>query len=165
VILLQVPGDLQFRGVVVRTVAAACRLARGVDALTASGSGVDVTALTRNKLDLSEVFDAQLVSAVSEAFNNIIIHAYKGRAPEPVRLELEIRPGQVVARLYDSGSSLSDLATEPDLDALPEGGLGLFIIRSFVDEFAYTPGAPNVWSMAKNVPGPEASGESGDAGG
>ncbi len=155
-ILLQVPGDLRFRGIVVRTVAAACRLARGVDVLTAAGSGGDaegdVAAVTRDKLDLSNVFDAQLVSAVSEAFNNIVIHAYRERSPEPVRLELDIEPDRVVARLYDSGISLDELATEPDLDALPEGGLGLFIIRSFVDQFDYTPGAPNEWSMLKRIP-------------
>ena len=35
------------------------------------------------------------------------------------------------------------------LDALPESGLGLFIIRSFMDEVKYVPGSPNVLSMTK----------------
>jgi serine/threonine-protein kinase RsbW len=141
-IRLEVPGELRFRGVVVRVVAAACRLARTrhpePDADRAAAP-----------LDLSNGFDAELVSAVSEAFNNIVIHAYAGGAPGSVTLELDLDTGRVVARLFDTGASLENPKAKPDLGSLPEGGLGLFIIHSFVDEFVYTPGKPNVWSMTK----------------
>jgi serine/threonine-protein kinase RsbW len=44
--------------------------------------------------------------------------------------------------------------TLPDLDALPESNMGLFIVRSCVDEFSYVPGNPpkfpNVLTLKKN---------------
>lgn len=56
-------------------------------------------------------------------------------------IEIEIR---------ESGASF-DIAqvTSPDLQSLPEGGMGLFIVRSFVDELWYEPGPTNVWSLVK----------------
>jgi serine/threonine-protein kinase RsbW len=146
VIRLEVPGDLRFRGVVVRAVAAACRLARNDQA-----AADDVAGMISADLDLSDSFDAEMVSAVSEAFNNIVIHAYAGREPGRITVEIELAHGRVVARLFDTGASLEDTSAQPDLDSLPEGGLGLFIIQSFVDKFDYTPGTPNVWSMVKSL--------------
>ena len=44
--------------------------------------------------------------------------------------------------------------SSPDLDALPESGMGIYIIKSFMDEVTYRssdrPGAPNVLSMTKH---------------
>jgi serine/threonine-protein kinase RsbW len=37
----------------------------------------------------------------------------------------------------------------PDLDSLPESGLGIFIMRSCMDDVTYVSGAPNVLSMTK----------------
>ena len=41
------------------------------------------------------------------------------------------------------------IVTAPDLDSLPESGMGLFIVRSCVDELWYEPGEPNTWSLVK----------------
>lgn len=150
-IRIQLPGELRFRSVIVRTVAAACRLARSLDRSVSEAEAAE--AAVGEALDLSHDFDAKMVSAVSEAFNNIVIHAYRGRKPAEVALEIELGETQVQVRLFDSGESIDQLPSEePDLDSLPEGGLGLFIIQSFVDEFHYTPGKPNQWSMTKAIP-------------
>ena len=144
-IRLEVPGELRFRSVVIRTVAAACRLARGQAPVEPTEIG------EQPRLDLSNELDAKLVSAVSEAYNNIVIHAYADGEGKVV-LEIDTDANAVTVRLLDTGASLEqDSAPEPDLDALPEGGLGLFIIQSFVDRFEYTPGSPNVWSMTKSM--------------
>lgn len=147
-IRLEVPGELRFRGVVMRTVAAACRLARGESPVEHDAESDE------ERLDLSHDLDAKLVSAVSEAYNNIVLHAYKDTNPGKVVLEIDTTADAITARLLDTGASFdADAAREPDLDSLPEGGLGLFIIQSFVDQFEYTPGSPNVWSMTKSYSG------------
>ena len=61
---------------------------------------------------------------------------------------------EAISRLIDYGNSFDiQSVREPDLDAMPESGLGLFIIRSFMDAVAYTPGQPNVLSMTKYLTG------------
>ena len=127
-----------------RTVAAACQLAR----LGGSGDGVideDASAA----LDLTHSFDSEMVSAFSEIFNNIAIHGHKDSEGE---IELEIEPIENGVRMTvrDNGVSFTPAdQAEPDLDALPEGGMGLFIVRSFVDEFDYAPGEPNTLVLTK----------------
>jgi anti-sigma regulatory factor (Ser/Thr protein kinase) len=140
---LEVPGELRFRGLVVRAVAAACRLARAEASVETEEA----------ELDLSDEFDAQIVSALSEAFNNIVMHAYGGREPGDVIIEANVEADVLHIRLMDYGQSLDQQSVQPpDLDALPEHGMGLFILRAFVDHFAYKAGSPNVWSLKKILP-------------
>jgi serine/threonine-protein kinase RsbW len=69
-----------------------------------------------------------------------------------VEIEIEIAPDQITLRIADYGQSFDPTqVAEPDLDALPESGLGLFIMRSFMDSVFYTAGAPNVLSMTKHM--------------
>lgn len=145
-ILLRVPGELRYRGLVVRTIAATCKLAReGKDSPAETDPDTD--------LDLSDKFDAELVSASSEAFNNIALHAYGGGKPGDVEIEAEVTSDHLLVRIKDYGESLNRSSVDdPDLDSLPEGGMGLFIVESFVDEFSYQAGKPNVWSLKKNLP-------------
>ena len=37
----------------------------------------------------------------------------------------------------------------PDLATLPEGGMGLYMMHSFVDEVVYRAGSPNVLTLTK----------------
>ena len=39
----------------------------------------------------------------------------------------------------------------PDLDALPESGMGAFIIQGLMDEIHYRPGHPNVLTLVKRL--------------
>jgi serine/threonine-protein kinase RsbW len=139
VIRLRVPGALKYRDLAVRAVAAACKL------VGADGGGPIV-----GKRD----FDDQVVSAFGEAFNNAALHSYRGRAPGEVDIEIEIDRDTITIRLLDFGNSFDpDSVPEPDLDALPESGLGIFIIKSFMDEVTYEAGAPNVLRMTKRLQG------------
>jgi anti-sigma regulatory factor (Ser/Thr protein kinase) len=99
-------------------------------------------------------FDDKMVSAVGEAFNNVAIHAYGARTGT-ADLEMEIGHGTVTVRLLDFGRSFNPSAqTSPDLAALPESNMGLYIVRASVDEFSYVPGSPpkcpNVMTLKKN---------------
>jgi serine/threonine-protein kinase RsbW len=139
VIRLRVPGALQYRDLTVRCVAAACKLVGAGD----HGSG---------PIRLNREFDDQVVSAFSEAFNNAAIHSYHGQPGGELEIEIELGDDSITIRLLDYGASF-DLADvpEPDLDSLPESGLGIFIIKSFMDEVKYEAGAPNVLSMTKSI--------------
>jgi anti-sigma regulatory factor (Ser/Thr protein kinase) len=67
-------------------------------------------------------FDPELLSdvntAVTEACNNVILHAY-GDGPGPMSVELRSRPGAVVVRVCDQGNGIRQ--TIPDRDGLKVG--------------------------------------------
>ncbi len=135
---MRVPGTLRYRDLAVRVVGAACKLVGTADDASTSGR--------------SNEWDNEVVSAFGEAFNNAAIHSYSGKKPGDVEVEVDVKPTSITIRLIDWGGSfaLEDVPL-PDLDALPESGLGLYIIRSFMDEVTYKPGTPNVLSMTKHL--------------
>jgi serine/threonine-protein kinase RsbW len=131
VILLRVPGTLEYRNLALRAVSEACRIAQHDEWEGAS-------------------LEAQTVSALGEAFNNIAIHGYAGRPPGDVVIEISWTRDEIVMQISDDGHTFDPEQVElPDLDALPEGGMGLFIIRSFMDEVDYQAGPPNVLRLVK----------------
>jgi serine/threonine-protein kinase RsbW len=139
VIKLRVPGALKYRDLAVRAVGAACKLVGDGDPTGSPGES-------------EREFIDQVVSAFGEAFNNTAIHSYAGRDIGDVEIEIEIGDAHITIRVKDYGNSydFSSVPT-PDLDQLPESGMGLYIIRSFMDEVDYVPGAPNILSMTKRV--------------
>ena len=134
-IKLRVPGALKYRDLAVRAVSAACKLVGDGDP---TGAG-------------DRVFIDQVVSAFGEAFNNTAIHSYAASEGD-VEIEIEIGDSHITIRMLDHGKSYDfSSVPQPDLDTLPESGMGLYIIRSFMDEVDYVPGAPNILSMTKRV--------------
>ena len=138
-IRLQVPGSLEFRDLAIRVVAAACKLVSGAASDEARAD-----------------FDNQVVSAFGEAFNNAVIHSYHGRGEGALEIEVEVTAAGpqhgITLRICDYGQSFDPTdVKEPDLDALPESGLGLYIMRSFMDSVSYQAGAPNVLAMTKHL--------------
>jgi serine/threonine-protein kinase RsbW len=90
------------------------------------------------------------VSAFGEAFNNIALHSYRAGPPGDVDIEIESEEDRIVIRLMDTGTSFDPASvTPPDMEDLPESGMGLFIMHSFMDEVDYRPGSPNVLRLAK----------------
>jgi serine/threonine-protein kinase RsbW len=129
VIRIQLPAQLAYRDLVLRTTSAMCTLSGRPRA----------------------GFRHQVVTAVSEAFNNVVLHAYAGRSPGQLALEIEPRQEGLRIVMTDDGTPFDPPAVPvPDLGALPESGMGLFIIRSFMDEVVYTPGPPNVLVLVKS---------------
>lgn len=94
-------------------------------------------------------FDGQVVSAFGEAFNNVALHSYAKDGGD-VEIEIETLHDRLTIRVMDFGKSFDpDTVPIPELDALPESGLGLYIIRSFMDHVSYSVGRPNVLCMTK----------------
>jgi serine/threonine-protein kinase RsbW len=154
VIRLTLPADLRYRDVAVRAVAEACRLVSRSRYAHGSHPRVHHSASTTQTLDLSDRFAAEVVSAVSEIFNNITIHGYGGEGSGDVTLEMRIRGDRLVIVISDQGSAFDPSQVPlPELDALPEGGMGIHIARACMDELDYTPGPPNVWRLTKYTAG------------
>jgi serine/threonine-protein kinase RsbW len=87
---------------------------------------------------LPEDLGHRVISAFVEAFNNAVIHGYEGHAGGLVEVELEVSAKKLSLKVIDEGRGFKpDAVPEPDLDALPEGGMGLFIMKSFMDSVDY----------------------------
>jgi serine/threonine-protein kinase RsbW len=133
-IRMTVLGTLEHRDVVLRAVSAACKL---VTVPPQTGSWQD--------------FQVQVVSAVSEAFNNLVLHGYRGRRDG--RIDLSIRPGEgrIDIEVRDWGKGFDPKRVPaPELDSLPESGLGLFIMQSFM-QMKYRRGRPNLLTLSKKL--------------
>jgi len=152
VIRLTVPADLKFRDVAVRLVAEACRMIVRPRPLQQSPASSATTSSTH--LDLSDRFSAEMVSAVSEIFNNIAIHGFANRPVGDIAIEMTVAGDHLAIEICDDGAAF-DLSQvpKPELDKLPEGGMGIHIAKACVDELDYTPGPPNVWRMTKYTNG------------
>jgi serine/threonine-protein kinase RsbW len=102
--------------------------------------------------ELLDALENAVVSAVGEAFNNIVQHGYRDRQDGEVTLVVDFSGDDLVVELRDDGASFDpDAVPEPRLAELPESGLGVFIIRACMDELSYEPGPPNVLRMRKRL--------------
>lgn len=132
-IRLRVPGTLKYRSVALGVLTEACRLAQG-----------------RNAEQKGGVFEDQAISAFQEAFNNVAMHSYPDGTAGDVEIEIDWTSEELVIQMTDTGRSFDpDTIGPPDLDELPEGGMGIFIIRSYMDEVDYREGPPNVLRLKK----------------
>jgi serine/threonine-protein kinase RsbW len=151
-IRLTAPCTLQHRALAVRLVAEVCRLARA-----AAGPTRDAAADPEGDLapgyDVRDPFDVAVVSAFAEIYNNLALHACAGMADPVVELRALIDDDGLIIELTDHGRSFDPASIEsPDLDALPEGGMGLHIARAMLDAVEYEPGPPNLWRLHKRLP-------------
>ncbi|MBK8013478.1 MAG: ATP-binding protein [Deltaproteobacteria bacterium] len=94
-----------------------------------------------------------IISAFVEAFNNSVLHAYEGGPPGAISVDVFLGDEILRVVVTDEGRPFEPRdVPPPDLDALPEGGLGLFIIESFMDRVRYDRiDGRNVLSMEKHI--------------
>lgn len=147
-IRLTVPGTLQYRAVAVRVVAEAARLVS-----SSKQRDPEEASLT---LDITDPFDTAVVSAFMEIFNNVAIHAYKRRGGGSIEIVLSPTERELVIEVRDEGhpfdiDEVAPLATDLDEDNLPEGGMGIHIAKTMLDEMTYEPGPPNLWRLRKRL--------------
>ena len=140
-IRVSVPGSLRYRDLVCRVVASSCKLVE--DTLQDAGQALDG-------------FQAGVVSAVGEAFNNLAIHGYAGRPTGSVDIEIDATNEKITIRMSDFGKTFDpESVPQPDFEGLPESGMGLYIIRSFMDKIGYQagnpPDVPNVLVLEKSI--------------
>ncbi len=137
-ITLSVPGSIEYRDIAVRVIGGACKFVEADDA---------------------EQFATEVVSAFSEAFNNIVLHGYRdirasGTPPGNIEVVIHHRAVDDATReltiaIKDHGRVFDPAQYVEPPDEMPERGMGLFIIRSFMDELRYQAGPPNVLTLVK----------------
>ncbi len=113
--------------------------------------------------DLSAEDRSSIELAAGEALVNIVRHGYAGQ-PGHIAVELIQGSGAVTLELRDWGKPIPPAALDAsagspfefdpdDLDAIPESGMGLPLIRLVFDEVGYTaaPSEGNRLLLRKNI--------------
>lgn len=98
----------------------------------------------------------QVGTSVVEAVNNAIKHAYGNQPGHQVEVDILLNPEGVRFEISDTGRPMRlqgshKLEYDPeDLENLPEGGMGLFIINQVMDHVEYKSfGDRNLLTMGK----------------
>lgn len=148
-IRLTVPGTLRYRDLAVRIVAEAARLVSR-SAQRAPNDPLDH--------DVRDPFDTAVVSAFAEIFNNVAIHAYQRKGGGTIDIAIMPKDRELVIEVKDQGhpfdiDEVPPLPSELDVDTLPEGGMGIHIAKTMLDEVSYEPGPPNLWRLRKRLQG------------
>jgi anti-sigma regulatory factor (Ser/Thr protein kinase) len=146
-IRLIVPGTLRYRPIAVRVVAESARL-------VSTSARVDPN--DPLVLDVRDPFDTAVVSAFMEIYNNIAIHAYQRSEGGLIELSVTPTERELVIELRDNGRPFDIDGVEPlpsalDDASLPEGGMGIHIAKTMLDEMTYQPGPPNLWRLCKRL--------------
>ncbi len=155
-IRLSVPGTLRYRAIAVRVVAESARL------VSSSALRDPNDPLAH---DVRHPFDTAVVSAFMEIFNNIAIHAYRRKGGGVIEIEITPTDGALQIEVKDTGQpfdidNVAPLPSELDEASLPEGGMGIHIAKTMLDEMTYEPGPPNLWRLCKRLSTHQVAGRS-----
>lgn len=120
--------------------------------------GVAVNSMCRS-LSLLQVDAYQVELCVVEAVTNAIKHAYNNQPGFSVQINFAVYSDKLVINVCDEGRPMPALVVpsldfDPtDLEHLPEGGMGLFLIHQIMDEVTYvSQHGKNVLTMVKRLP-------------
>ncbi len=97
---------------------------------------------------MDEVDSARVELGVVEALNNVIEHAYQLQPKHKIKVIFESSNSYVVIHIIDTGSAMeqslfsskdnqSEVNEYIELEEIPEGGWGLSLIKSIMDEVSY----------------------------
>ena len=79
-----------------------------------------------------------LLLAVGELCANSIQHAYEGRGGQPIKVSVRSSDDSLVIEVEDFGKPFdADEYETPDLDALPDSGYGLFLVKTIADSLSF----------------------------
>lgn len=106
---------------------------------------------TLQKAGLEEHFVDNIELAVSEACTNAIRHTQAPDAEAKVAVRFLVYEEQLVVEVKDRGMGFDlEKVPLPNFEQHPEGGYGLFLIRTVMDEVSYVKGDPyNTLTMKK----------------
>ncbi len=87
-------------------------------------------------IDVDVLYDLELV--VAEALINIIKHTYKFDISQLISYTIEMKNNSVEIKIQDFGPKIDQKKLKPrELTEPREGGLGLHLIRTLVDNWEY----------------------------
>lgn len=93
--------------------------------------------------------------ALQELLTNLVEHAYKENPSGQIAVTFNYRPGQIKIETKDSGNEAKvdlSVVAMPDPSELAEGGYGLAIIQSVMDEVTHTyENGWNHWQLIKKL--------------
>ena len=102
--------------------------------------------------------DICLENGFTEALNNVIKHSYKGESDKPIEVVVNKKKKLLEIEIIDTGEARKSfekptLDFDPDdIQSLPEGGMGLFIIEEIMNETNYkVVDGKNIFIMRKFV--------------
>jgi serine/threonine-protein kinase RsbW len=76
--------------------------------------------------------------AIGEAFTNSLRHSYQGQAGHKIQVSFEDQPDKVILKVRDYGLKIDPNAIpEPTLPPVKGGGLGVYFIKTIMDELEY----------------------------
>ncbi len=93
--------------------------------------------------DLPAKLVFQLNLTLEELVTNVICHGYDDDGVHAIHVRLALADGMITAEVEDDGRPFDPFADaappdlEQDLDDRPIGGLGVHLVRSFMDEVSY----------------------------
>jgi len=110
---------------------------------------------------LSEVDAGQMELCVVEVLTNIVKHGHEDSNGQTVEIQIEVivDDAEITVSVRDNGPGIPEenlkaqLEFDPlDIESLPEGGMGLYIVSEFVDRMNYESiEGRNVFVMAKSA--------------
>jgi anti-sigma regulatory factor (Ser/Thr protein kinase) len=147
------PGTLEYRPLAVRLIAEAARIVSRSERRDPR---------VANAHDICDPFDTAVVSAFMEIFNNVAIHAYRRKGGGMIEIAMTATDEELVIEIKDTGTpfDIDAVAPVPDEltdETLPEGGMGIHIAKTMLDEVTYEPGPPNKWRLCKRLDAPRAA--------
>lgn len=112
--------------------------------------------LGKNKVS-SKVCD-EIEICLTEALNNVIKHSYKGESDKAINVLVNKKKKILEIEIVDTGEARKSfdkptLDFDPeDIESLPEGGMGLFIIEEIMNETHYRViEDKNIYTMRKFI--------------
>jgi anti-sigma regulatory factor (Ser/Thr protein kinase) len=112
------------------------------------------TALVGENVPLDDCAD--LVLAAGELCNNSIKHAYQGVAGQPIHLSFRASEDEIAIEVEDFGVPFDPSRyVPPDLDAIPDHGLGLHLVNRIADRVAFdvVRERGTRWTLIRHRPG------------
>lgn len=102
----------------------------------------------------------EIEQALVETINNCVEHAYADSDGAPIKIEFKLLKDRLLIEVTDHGKQFlsnrlvqADSAFDfdpEDIDNLPEGGMGLMIIKSCMDDVSYHRNeGTNFWRLTK----------------
>lgn len=98
--------------------------------------------LIRKDVQKDKITNVQIVFA--EVLNNIIEHGFAGENSGIIDVEIEVSGDTIVIQVNDNGMKYTPpevtqtpLQDNCDIDSLPEGGFGWFLIREITSSFEF----------------------------
>jgi anti-sigma regulatory factor (Ser/Thr protein kinase) len=108
------------------------------------------------RLGVDRPTQAALVLAVGELCANSIEHAYGGRGGEPIHVSVRGFDDRLLIEVEDFGRAFDPARyVEPDLDTVPDHGLGIHLVRRIADSVSIDVRRERGtrWTLVKYRPG------------